>query len=154
MFQDINKHKNFCLQCQQCKKSTDKKTPLVPLPIPKQLNLWIHADLFGPVIMANSHKKIVLCITDAYTKYAVVTAIANKDAETVADAIYKEWFSKFGILAQIHTDRESICQQAFGRTIPASQCQPHQDFSSASIVQCPGQSFQQNGEKIYAIFCQ
>jgi len=31
-------------------------------------------------------------------------AIANKEAETVADAIYNEWFSKFGILAQIHMD--------------------------------------------------
>jgi hypothetical protein len=35
----------------------------------------------------------------------VVTAIANKDAEMVANAIYKEWSSKFGILAQIHTNR-------------------------------------------------
>jgi len=34
----------------------------------------------------------------------LVTAIANKEAETVADAIYKDWFAKFGILAQIHTD--------------------------------------------------
>jgi hypothetical protein len=34
----------------------------------------------------------------------VVTAIANKEAETVADAIFKDWFAKFGIPAQIHTD--------------------------------------------------
>ncbi len=34
----------------------------------------------------------------------MVTAIANKDAETVADTIYKEWFSKFNIPAQIHID--------------------------------------------------
>jgi hypothetical protein len=38
---------------------------------------------------------------DAFTKYAVVTVITNKEAETVADAMYKEWFSKFGIPAQI-----------------------------------------------------
>jgi len=31
--------------------------------------------------------------------------IANKDTETVADTIYKEWFTKYGIPAQIHTDR-------------------------------------------------
>jgi hypothetical protein len=49
-------------------------------------------------------QKIVLYITDAFTKYAVVTAITNKEAETVADTIYKEWFSKFGIPAHIHTD--------------------------------------------------
>jgi hypothetical protein len=34
----------------------------------------------------------------------MVTVIWNKDTETVADTIYKEWFSKFGIPAQIHTD--------------------------------------------------
>jgi hypothetical protein len=34
----------------------------------------------------------------------VVTAIAWKDAEMVADAIYKEWFLKFRIPAQIHMD--------------------------------------------------
>ncbi len=48
------------------------------------------------------HQKFVLCITDAFAKYTVVTAITN--SEIVADAIYKEWFSKFGIPAQIHTD--------------------------------------------------
>jgi len=36
--------------------------------------------------------------------YAVVTAIASKDAETVADAIYRDWFSKFRIPVQINTD--------------------------------------------------
>jgi hypothetical protein len=34
----------------------------------------------------------------------LVTAIANKEAEMVADAIFKDWFAKFGIPAQIHTD--------------------------------------------------
>ncbi len=54
------------------------------------------------MLTADSNKKFFLCITDAFTKYAVVTAIPNK--ETVADAIYKDWFAKFGIPAQIHTD--------------------------------------------------
>jgi transposase InsO family protein len=104
MMQDIQRHQNYCLRCQQRKKSTNKRTPLAPLPIPERPNLRIHADLFGPMITADSTKKFVLCITDAFTKYAVVTAIASKDAETVADAIYRDWFSKFGIPAQIHTD--------------------------------------------------
>ncbi len=104
MIQDIKKHKNFCLCCQQRKKLTNKWTPLAPLPIPDHANLQIHVDLFGPMITADCHKKFVLYITDAFTKYAVVTAIASKDAETVADAIYKDLFSKFGIPAQIHMD--------------------------------------------------
>ncbi len=56
------------------------------------------------MLTADSNKKFVLCITDAFTKYAVVTSIQNKNAETVADAIFKEWFCKFGIPAQIHTE--------------------------------------------------
>jgi hypothetical protein len=104
MIQDIEKHKNICLHCQQQKKSTNKWTPLAPLPILDHPNLQIPADLFGPMITADSNKKFVLCITDAFTKYAVVTAIASKDAETVADAIYADWFSKFRISAQIHID--------------------------------------------------
>ncbi len=81
-----------------------KPTPLAPLPIPERPNWRIHADLFGPMLTADSNKKFILCITDAFMKYAVVTSIQNKNAETVADAIFKEWFCKFGIPAQIHTD--------------------------------------------------
>jgi hypothetical protein len=44
------------------------------------------------------------CITDEFTKYAVVTSIQNKNAKRVADAIFKEWLCKLGIPAQIHTD--------------------------------------------------
>ncbi len=58
------------------------------------------------MITDDSNKKFLLCITDAFTKYAVVTGVANKDAETVADTIYKGWFSKFSIPTQIHMDRE------------------------------------------------
>jgi len=41
------------------------------------LCIRVHADLFGPMITADSNRKFVLCITDAFTKYAVVMAIAN-----------------------------------------------------------------------------
>jgi hypothetical protein len=56
--------------------------------------------------MVNATKKsaYILCITDAFTKYAVVTSIPNKDAQTGAKAIFEQWFCKFGIPAQIHTD--------------------------------------------------
>jgi len=37
----------------------------------------------------------------------VVTVIANKEAEMVADAIYRDWFAKFGIPAQIHILKEN-----------------------------------------------
>jgi hypothetical protein len=63
------------------KKSTDTKMRLMHLLILECPNLRIHADLFCPMITADSNKKFMLCITNAFTKYAVVMAILNKHAE-------------------------------------------------------------------------
>jgi hypothetical protein len=56
------------------------------------------------MLTAGRQHKNILCITDAFTKYAFVTAVENKKGETVAKAIFNEWFCKFSIPAQIHTD--------------------------------------------------
>jgi hypothetical protein len=81
-----------------------KKVPLPPLPVPDQPNDRVHADLFGPMLGTDKKSAYILCIADAFTKYAVVTKVDIKDAEMVAKAIFNEWFCKFGIPAQIHTD--------------------------------------------------
>jgi IS30 family transposase len=56
------------------------------------------------MLAACRQHRSILCITDAFTKYTLVTAIENKEAETVSKAIFNEWFCKFSIPAQIHTD--------------------------------------------------
>jgi IS30 family transposase len=80
------KHTQTCFCCQQRKPSRAKQPPLAPLPIPEHKNAYI------------------LCITDAFTKYTIITNINNKEAETFARVIFEKWFCKFWILAQIHTD--------------------------------------------------
>jgi hypothetical protein len=56
------------------------------------------------MLAAGRQHKYILCIMDTFTKYAMVTSVENKEAETVAKAIFSEWFCKFGIPSQIHTD--------------------------------------------------
>jgi hypothetical protein len=56
------------------------------------------------MLAAGHQHKYLLCITDPFTKYALIPAIENKEAETVAKAIFSEWFCKFCIPAQAHTD--------------------------------------------------
>jgi pyrroline-5-carboxylate reductase len=56
--------------------------------MPEQPNIRIHADLFGPMLGADQKHAYILCITDAFTKYAVVMSIPNEEAETVARAIF------------------------------------------------------------------
>ena len=45
-----------------------------------------------------------MCITDAFTKYVELVAIDNKEAATVAEAIFEKWFCRYGIPMEIVTD--------------------------------------------------
>ena len=62
---------------------------VTPLPQTTAPNQRVHADLFGPLKASGSQKKYVLCVTDAFTKYVVLVAIPNKEAPTVAQAIFE-----------------------------------------------------------------
>jgi hypothetical protein len=61
------------------KKSTAKPIPLQPLPTTDQPNQRIHIDLFGPLKTSAQGNKMVLVMTDAFTKYAEAIAIPNKE---------------------------------------------------------------------------
>ena len=47
---------------------------------------------------------MILCITDAFTKYAEVIAIPDKHAETVANELMINWICRYGTPIQIHSD--------------------------------------------------
>jgi len=104
MKKDIQAHIDSCLQCQVRKKSTAKPTPLQPLPTVDQPNQRIHIDLFGPLKTLSQGNKMVLVMTDAFTKYAEAIAIPNKEAGTVAMEIFIHWICRFGSPIQIHSD--------------------------------------------------
>jgi hypothetical protein len=52
IYSDILKHIKNLYTMPAMKKFTDKPPLLQPLPMPDQPNLWIHADLFGPMLAA------------------------------------------------------------------------------------------------------
>ena len=47
--------------------------------------------LFGPCKTSDAGNKYVLTMTDAFTKYAEIVAVPNKEAVTVAEAIFTKW---------------------------------------------------------------
>jgi len=79
MDKDISRHIQACQRCQARRKDV-RPVPnlLTPLPQCTALNQRVHMDLFGPLKTSNLGKKYVHCLTDAYTKYAVMIAIDNK----------------------------------------------------------------------------
>ena len=95
-----------CQVCQRMKPLTDKGAPsMQPLPECTILNERIHMDLYGPLRAAEGGKKYVLVIIDSFTKFCVLTAIPSKEPESVAEALFKNWISFFGLPACILTDR-------------------------------------------------
>ena len=69
-------------------------TPLAQCTEPQQR---VHADLFGS-LKIETGKKYILCMTDAFTKYAEMVAIPNKESFTVATPIFKRWICRSGCL--------------------------------------------------------
>ena len=51
-------------------------------------NQRIHMDLFGPLKTSQSGKKYIMVVTDAFTKYVELIAIPDKQAETIASALF------------------------------------------------------------------
>ena len=105
MDSDISRHVQACHRCQARRK--DIKSPpnlLTPLPQCTAMNQRCHMDLFGPLKTSAQGKKFVLCITDAFTKYAEMVAIDNKEASTVARHVFERWICRFGTPLEIVTD--------------------------------------------------
>ena len=100
---DVTKHIQRCSGCQRTRKSDTKPAPLAPLPIPTEPNQRVHVDLYGP-LKSSGFNKHVLCMTDAFSKIAVVVPIPDKEASTVAQMILDRWVYRFAPPVQIHSD--------------------------------------------------
>jgi len=74
-------------------------------PLPTEPGQWVHADLFGPLKTSDKGKKFILCIMDAFTKYVELVTLPNKEAATVAEAIFDKWICRFGTPLDLVTDQ-------------------------------------------------
>jgi hypothetical protein len=104
MDKDINEFIKNCVKCQLRTKSDKNHTELQPLPQCSAPSQRIHADLFGPLKTSDSGKKYILCMTDAFTKYVELVALPDKEAETVAQAMFHRWICRYGTPLQVTTD--------------------------------------------------
>ena len=100
--------KSCCAQCDICcsRKKPNKtprvgmKTYIVGAPMER-----IAIDVMGPVPITDLGNKYILVISDYFTKWTESFAMPNKEAETVADVVVREFVSRFGVPRQLHTDQ-------------------------------------------------
>ena len=103
--QDVEEFVTSCPECyiQQDRKARKTRTPLHPWPIPTYRNQIIYVDLIGPLKSVTANR-FVLDITDAYTRWTTLVAIPNKEAFTVAAAIFDNHTLQQGPCQAIHSD--------------------------------------------------
>jgi hypothetical protein len=149
MDEDILAHTRECLKCQVTKAYKFQTTTLLqPMPQCSLPNQRIHMDLFGPFKTSDMGNKYILTIKDAFTKYFEIVAIPNKEAETVADAVFTKWICRYGCPAIIHTDEgkefpNKIAEELYQKldiktthTAPAHpQCNSQAEVFNKSLAQ-------------------
>ena len=96
-------------QCQQCiAKKTKPNTHEVshqPITNKGYPNETLFVDLVGPMNTTNQNNKYVLTMEDGWSRFVNAICIPNKEANTVADAIFNNHIALFGAPYQIHSDR-------------------------------------------------
>ena len=102
---DIATHVANCTTCNRAtKKGALPPAPMQNLPQCTAPGQRLHVDLFGPLKTSQSGKKVILVITDAFTKMVRLKALEDKNATTVADALLKDIYI-FGLPKVIMSDQ-------------------------------------------------
>ena len=109
----ISQHVSACPRC-QLRRTTDRPPPplLTSMPQCTSLNQRVAIDLMGPLRTSTHGKNYVMCMTDAFTKYAEIVAIPDKSAPVVARVLFEKWICRFGCPVEITSDNgKEFCNQ-------------------------------------------
>ena len=106
MAQDIESHIKMCKICHQQndRYNAKNKVPLQPWGPPTARNQRIHFDLVGKLKSSSTKFKYILSITDAFSRWVELVPIENKEAITVAKALWDNWICRFGFYKQSVSD--------------------------------------------------
>ena len=98
----MEEHITHCAPCQRAQRKP-KPANLTPWPQTICPNERVHVDLYGP-LRGDHNYKYVAVITCAFSRWTEVVAIQNKEAPTVAKAIFEEWICRKGVMKLLVSD--------------------------------------------------
>ena len=113
---------NFVRSCPECYVQDDRharrtRTKSNPFPLPSYRGQYLFCDLVGP-LRSTTDNRWVLDMTDAYTRYVTLVPLPDKQAFTVANAIFEKYVMVFGPPTNVHTDNgkefsNQVCDELY-----------------------------------------
>ena len=97
--------------CHKCDRCACRKGPRVKTRSPLQLyNVGepmerVAIDVLGPLPETESGNKYILIAMDYFSKWPEAYALPNQEAVTVANVLVSQFFSRFGVPAELHSDQ-------------------------------------------------
>ena len=65
----------------------------------------IAIDILGPLPETSRTNKLILVVSDYFTKWTESYPIPNQETTTVAERLVSEFICRFGVLRQLHSDQ-------------------------------------------------
>jgi hypothetical protein len=100
----------WCRECGPCQRHKfDKrrqKAPLVQYPEGSAMSR-IAIDFVGPLPITDKGNTVMLVVVDYFTKWGEAFALPDQTAQTTADCLVENFFSRFGLPERIHSDQGS-----------------------------------------------
>ena len=102
--------------CHKCDLCASRKGPGVKKRSPLQLyNVGepmehVTIDVLGPLPETESGNKYIFIAMDYFSKWPEAYALPNQEAVTVANVLVSQFFSRFGVPAELHSDQGRNCE--------------------------------------------